>query len=647
MDNRSVRALLVDDDEDDYILTRDLLAQSQETQFELEWVFQYDAALEVMRQNRHDIYLLDYRLGERNGLELLEQAIANGCRVPIILLTGRGDRAIDLAAMKAGAADYLDKSQLKAPLLERSIRYALERHRAEQKIREQAALLDVATDAILVQNLDGQVAFWNKAAQQIYGWQAEEVLGKNANMLLYPAESSPRLQDIQIAVTVKGNWYGELHQIGKDGKKIIVESRWTLVQQDEGKPRSILIVNTDITEKKRLESQFLRAQRMESIGTLAGGIAHDLNNVLTPILMTVQLLALKLKEEQGKQWLKILENNAKRGAELVKQVVSFTRGIEGERTLVQVRHLIGEIRQIARETFAKAINVYTDVPQDLWTVSADATQLHQVLMNLCINARDAMPDGGILNISAKNLVIDENYSRMNVDAKVGHYIAITVSDTGTGIPPEILERIFEPFFTTKELGKGTGLGLSTVLGIIKSHSGFVNVYSEPGQGTAFKVYLPALEEIQTPFVREIKLPSGNGEMILLVDDEIAIRNIVQTSLETYHYQVLTASDGVEAIALYAQHKQQISAVLIDMMMPTMDGLTTIQMLQKMNSQLKIIAISGLALSDRVNVAMGTGVQAFLSKPFTAEELLQTLSGVLSSYSYNEPPIPNSPFPENL
>jgi two-component system, cell cycle sensor histidine kinase and response regulator CckA len=632
MDNRSVRVLLVDDDEDDYILTRDLLAQSQETQFELEWVFQFNAALEVMHHNRHDIYLLDYRLGERNGLELLQQAIANGCRVPMILLTGRGDRAIDLAAMKAGAADFLDKSQLRAPLLERSIRYALERHRAEQKIREQAALLDVTTDAILVQNLDGQITFCNKAAQQIYGWSAEEVLGKNANTLFYPAESSSHLQDIQIAVALNGNWYGELHQIGKDKKKILVESRWTLVQQDEEKPRSILIVNTDITEKKRLESQFLRAQRMESIGTLAGGIAHDLNNVLTPILMVVQLLALKLQDKQGQQWLNILETNAKRGADLVKQVVSFARGVEGERTLVQVRHLIGEIKQIARETFPKFINVYTDIPQDLWTVSGDATQLHQVLMNLCVNARDAMPDGGTLSISAKNVFIDENYAWMNVDAKVGSYIAITVSDTGTGIPPEILERIFEPFFTTKELGKGTGLGLSTVIGIIKSHGGFVNVYSEPGQGTAFKVYLPAVEEIQAPFVRETKLPSGHGELILLVDDEMAIQKIVQTSLETYDYKVLTASDGVEAIALYAQHKQEISAVLIDMMMPTMDGLTTIHMLQRMSPQVKIIAISGLALSDKVGVAMEAGVQAFLSKPFTAEELLQTLSGILSSCS---------------
>ncbi|HEY9601162.1 MAG TPA: response regulator [Allocoleopsis sp.] len=632
MDNRSVRVLLVDDDEDDYILTRDLLDQSRETRFELDWIFQYNAALEVMGQNRHDVYLLDYRLGERNGLELLEQAIANGCRAPMILLTGRGDRAIDLEAMKAGAADYLDKSQLRAPLLERSMRYALERHRAEQKLREQAALLNVATDAILVQNLDGQLLFWNQAAQQIYGWQAEEVLGQNSNTLLYPADSLPRLHDVELAVALKGTWDGELHQIGKDGKKIIVESRWTLVQQDKEKPKSILIVNTDITEKKRLAAQFLRAQRMESIGTLAGGIAHDLNNVLTPILMTVQLLAFKLNDEQGRQWLKILETNAKRGADLVKQVVSFARGIEGERTLVQVRHLIGEIKQIARETFIKDINVYTDVPEDLWTVSGDATQLHQVLMNLCINARDAMPNGGILNISAKNLFIDETSARMNVDAKVGPYIVITVSDTGTGIPPEILERIFEPFFTTKELGKGTGLGLSTVLGILKSHGGFVNVYSEPGQGTAFKVYLPALEEIQTPVVTDIKLPRGHGEVILLVDDEMAIRKIAQTSLETYDYKVLTASDGLEAIALYAQHKQQIRAVLIDMMMPTMDGLSTIQMLHKMNPQLKIIAISGLALSDKVNVAMGTGVQAFLSKPFTAEELLKTLSGVLSSRS---------------
>jgi hypothetical protein len=314
----------------------------------------------------------------------------------------------------------------------------------------------------------------------------------------------------------------------------------------------------------------------------------------------------------------------------VKQVVSFARGIDGERTIVQVRHLISEVRQIAKETFPKSIELYTDVPQDLWTVCGDVTQLHQVLMNLCVNARDAMPEGGRLGISAENLLIDEHYARMHIDAKIGSYIVITISDTGTGIAPETLERIFEPFFTTKEVGKGTGLGLSTVIGIIKSHGGFVNVYSEVRKGTEFKVYLPALEESETLIVEDLELPRGRGELILVVDDEAAIRKITQTSLQSYGYRVLSASDGIEAIALFAQHKTEIDLVLIDMMMPNMDGVTAIRTLQKIDSQIKILAVSGLLSNDKLVQVATLGVNTFLSKPYTTKDLLNTISGVLST-----------------
>lgn len=260
----------------------------------------------------------------------------------------------------------------------------------------------------------------------------------------------------------------------------------------------------------------------------------------------------------------------------------------------------------------------------------DATGLHQVLMNLTINARDAMPCGGRLSICAQNLWIDENYARMNRDAAVGPYIFITVTDTGVGISPEIEQRIFEPFFTTKESGIGTGLGLSTVTSIIKSLGGFVKVQSQVGQGTEFQVYLPAAEGIQTQPAEDIEFALGNGELILVVDDEAAIREIIKASLETYLYQVLTANDGIEAISLYVQHKHKISAVVMDMIMPQMDGLTTIRTLQKINPQVKIIATSGHAFSEEVRFAMGSGVKALLSKPYTAPNLLKTLHSVLNA-----------------
>ncbi|AFZ23185.1 PAS/PAC sensor hybrid histidine kinase [Cylindrospermum stagnale PCC 7417] len=628
MENRPIKVLLVDDDEDDYILTRDWFGEFQVAGCELEWVNSYSAARNAIASNQHDIYLVDYRLGQHNGLELLHEAFTNGCASPLILLTGQGDREIDLEAMKAGAADYLEKSQLTAPLLERSIRYAIERKQTEQKIREQAALLDVATDAIFVRDLDDKILFWNKAAECLYGWKKEEALAKKTREL-WQEKNLSQLPEALNMLMKNGAWEGELYQKTKYGKEIIVESRWTLVREFGKKSQSILVVSSDITKKKQLEAQFLRAQRLESIGTLASGIAHDLNNVLAPILMTAQLLESQVYDERSRRLLPILITNAKRGANLVKQVLSFTRGLEGERTLLQLKHLIIEIQQIIKETFPKSIDVFTQIPQDFWTISGDATQLHQVLMNLCVNARDAMPNGGTLKISAENFLVDENYARMHIDAKVGAYVVITVHDTGIGIRPEILDRIFEPFFTTKELGKGTGLGLSTVLGIIKSHGGFINVYSEDGRGSQFKVYLPAQDATEIIEEQETELPRGNGELILVVDDEPAIRDITKTSLESHNYQAITACDGIEAIALYVEHRDKICLVLTDMVMPSMDGFTTIRTLQKINPDVKIIAVSGLGSSDKLNSAYEMGVKAFLCKPFTANQLLQTINTVKS------------------
>jgi two-component system, cell cycle sensor histidine kinase and response regulator CckA len=636
MKENPIRVLLVDDDEDDYILTRDWFSEFQVAGCELSWIDNYEAAQNVMlsgnrfanAENQHDIYLVDYRLGIHSGLELLRQAVAKGCSSPIILLTGQGDREIDIEAMKAGAADYLEKSQLTAPLLERSIRYALERKQTEQKIRQQAALLDIATDAIFVHDLDDPILFWNKAAETLYGWTKAEAIGRTTQELWH--EKNEQLLKAAFNHLIQhGSWEGELHQTTKSGKDIIVESRWTLVQNFGNTSQSILVVNTDITEKKQLESQFLRAQRLESIGTLASGIAHDLNNVLAPIMMTAQLLESQMHDERSRKLLPILIANAKRGASLVNQVLSFTRGLEGERTLLQLKHLIIEIQQIIKETFPKSIELITHIPLHLWTVSGDATQLHQVLMNLCVNARDAMPNGGKLKITAENLLVDENYAKMNIDAQVGSYVVISVSDTGMGIKPEIVDRIFEPFFTTKETGKGTGLGLSTVIGIIKSHSGFVKVHSQPGNGSQFQVYLPATETTETKKPVEESLPQGNGELILVVDDEPAIREVTKTSLENHNYQAITASDGIEAIALYVDNQDKISLVLTDMVMPSMDGLTTIKTLQKINPHVKIIALSGLATTEKVNAADNAGVKAFLAKPYTAHQLLQTIKAVQS------------------
>ena len=506
-----------------------------------------------------------------------------------------------------------------------------ERKRAEEQIREQAELLDQAQDAILVRDLDHNILFWNKGAEKIYGWPAEDVIGKNAQELLY-RERSPQFDAARQAIILAGEWKGEMHQVRRDGTAITVESRWTLVRNEDGQPKSILVINTDVTEKKRMESQFLRAQRMESIGTLAGGIAHDLNNVLSPILMAIDMLQLKSTDESSRKWLEVLRANAERGGNMVRQVLSFARGVEGERVALQPKHLIKEIVKILRETLPKSIEITFKIPTDLWIISADATQMHQVLMNLCVNARDAMPEGGSISIRAENVFVDDNYARMHIEAKAGRFVLIVVSDTGPGMSPEVQSRIFEPFFTTKEMTKGTGLGLSTALSIVKSHGGFINVYSELHRGSQFSVYLPAIETAESTEAGALQtdLPLGKGELVLVVDDEESIREITRGTLETFGYKVLTANDGTEALAIYADKKNEIAVVLTDMVMPFMDGPATIRALQRMNPAVKIIAASGLGTAQRAGEGVLEGVSVFLTKPYTAEKLLKTLAQVLKN-----------------
>ncbi len=498
-----------------------------------------------------------------------------------------------------------------------------DRKQSEQQILEQADLLNVVSDAIFVRDRSNHIIFWNQGAEQIYGWNATEVMGRNPRDLLC-LESEADWDIAWNTVMNTGEWQGELHKITKSEKTVIVNSRWTLVRDEAGQPKSILTVDTDITEKKQLEQQSFRNQRLESVGTLANGIAHDLNNILTPILAISQLLPLKFPQldAQTQDLLKMLETSTKRGAALVNQVLTFTRGVEGRLVPLQVSYLLLETQKIAKQTFPKSIAFRVDLPKDLWLISGDATQIHQVLMNLCVNARDAMPQGGILTLSATNLWLKETDIQKPLNAPAGAYIAITVTDTGTGMPPEIVARIFDPFFTTKEIGKGTGLGLSTTIGILKSHKGFINVSSTVEKGTEFRVFLPAIDTQTMEPVKESAFRSVTEKLILIVDDEAPIRSVIQATLEAHHYTVLSACDGREAIALYAEQNDKINLVLLDMMMPSMDGQTTIRALKRINPEIEIIAVSGL--SSNKEIALKAGAKSFLQKPYTNQDLVSMI-----------------------
>lgn len=503
---------------------------------------------------------------------------------------------------------------------------------SESRYRETAAqltnVLDYSLDVICSFDADGRFLRVNAASEPVWGLGAADLIGHHyADHLVEEdvAKTSDAISNI-----IQGIQSGSFENrfIRKGGS--IAHMQWTAYWSAE--EEILFCVARDITEKKNLEAQFLRAQRMESIGTLAGGIAHDLNNVLAPIMMSIELLNMDDEDPVRQEILSTIESSAHRGAEMVKQVLSFARGVEGNHLEVQVAHLLKEIQKIANETFLKNISVRTTIPGGLWLVEGDPTQLHQILLNLAVNARDAMPRGGTLSLSASNLMLDEHYAGMNLDAKPGPYVVIDVEDTGTGMAPEVIERIFEPFYTTKDLGKGTGLGLSTTLAILKSHGGFVRVYSEMERGTKFRVYLPARPNASPENYSPVDTapPRGNNELILVVDDESAIREITRQTLEAAGYRVILASDGADAVAVYAMQRNEIALVLTDMMMPSMDGVAEIQAITRINPDAIIIAASGLGNSAMLSKAANAGVKHFIPKPYTANTLLRTMCEALGA-----------------
>jgi PAS domain S-box-containing protein len=502
-----------------------------------------------------------------------------------------------------------------------SITDLTERHRTLARIAEQASLLDQARDAIIVRDLAHRIRYYNRSAERLYGWTAADVMGQSVRDRFFADPSV--FDDAMEKLLRDGNWEGEISAKSATGARLFVESHWTLTRDDKGQPRSVLVIDTDITEKKELERRFLRAQRMESLGTLAGGIAHDLNNMLAPVLMSIELLKEDPSPEDRDVILTTIETSAKRGADMVRQVLSFARGVEGERTSVEVLPLLRGVEKFANDTFMKSITVRTTVAPDVPAVLGDVTQLHQVLMNLCVNARDAMPGGGTLTLSAEAQSIDAIDMGLEPQARPGLYVAVRVSDTGTGIPAEILDRIYEPFFTSKPTGKGTGLGLSTSSAIVKSHGGFMRVESEVGHGSTFTVYLPArtvAERQPEPLVAAPQITRGSGEVVLVVDDEQPLLRMTSRVLESFGYRVLLAESGAEALEKFAAHRHDIKVVITDMTMPVMDGATVIKKIREIDPQARIIAASGLD----GEAARVPGVMRFLPKPLTADTLMQAV-----------------------
>jgi PAS domain S-box-containing protein len=498
--------------------------------------------------------------------------------------------------------------------------------KSEQQFR---LIAENVADMIAVLDLNGRRIYNSPAYRSLFG-DPDSLRGTDGFREIHPDDVARIKQVFEQTVETGIGQRLEYQFLLKDGSVRNIESKGSVIRDDDGKISQVVVVSRDVTEEKRLAAQFLRSQRMESIGTLAGGIAHDLNNVLAPIMMAIEVLRTKISDPGGQKILNTIETSATRGADIVRQVLAFGRGVKSDRILVQLKHLMHEVAKIAGETFPKAIEITTNIPRNLWTVSADPTQMHQVLLNLLVNARDAMPQGGTLTIAAENITLDENHSRMHPDAKAGAYVSMAITDTGTGVPAGIREKIFEPFFTTKDVGMGTGLGLSTTLAIVKGHEGFITLDSELGKGTTFKIYIPATgtDSAGAAASEVVDLPMGHDELILIIDDEEAIREITKETLEAYGYKAITASDGAEGISVFAENKKMIRAVIIDIMMPVMDGTAAIHVLKTIDPDVKIIAASGLTTKGSITTPLDSNVKAVLVKPYTAENLLKTLDTVL-------------------
>ncbi len=495
---------------------------------------------------------------------------------------------------------------------------------AQQHLQEQADLLDLSRDAIVVRDLDNHVRFWNCGAERIYGWTAAEVMGRSVLDFAF-AETSEFLAAKRTLLET-GHWTGHLRQIRKDGATITVDSRWTMVRDDQGQPKSVLVVSTDITERQKLEGKLQRSQRLESIGTLASGVAHDLNNILVPILMVAPLLRGEIDQAEREKFLDIVQSSAERGASIVKQVLTFARGADGSRILLQPIYLLQEIARIAENTFPKSITVRTRYHEAVRTLEADPAQLHQILLNLAVNARDAMPEGGVLTLALDNFDVDQSYADSIPQASTGPHVILQVTDTGIGISRDLFDKIFDPFFTTKEIGVGTGLGLSTIAGIVRGYGGFVNVYSEPGF-TSFKVFLPTASASEArpeprPFLRD------RGCTILVVEDDPGVRSVTRAILVRQGYSTLVAASGTEGASLFARHSEEIAAVITDISMPGMDGLTLVRTLRQMRPTIRIILATGHDEDCTSEAVRTLGVEACLPKPFTRQTLLTTLERVL-------------------
>ena len=654
MSNDQLKILLVEDDPIQAEIIGSMLSlMARDIIFDVS--FSLKETLPRLKEAEYDLILLDLELPDCEGIETFRSVHRAAPNIPIVVLTATGKENLAQETLRGGAQDYLIKWEMDQHLLVRAIRHAIARKSSEEESRNLQSIGRDVTEQKITQRRhreDGRrlklaldaagmgIWEWDIGKNRIYcDEKAAELFGVRDGGLdqllaaIHPDDQASARNKIDQVIRKGINNQTEFRIGSPQGHVRWIECHARMFCGKDKQSKRLLCAVRDITEKKRFEAELYRSRRLESIGALASGIAHDLNNVMAPIFMALHTLQQRFTDDNSQRWLSLVYKSVERGRDLIQQMLTFAKGSSGNMAPLQLHPLIADLENMLNETLPPQVKLKVEIPDDLWTIIGDVTQLYQILINLSINAEDAMPDGGTMTISGENVELDEDKINLIDNAVPGAFIRINVSDTGAGIPPDIIDKIFDPFFTTKEKGLSSGLGLSIVLGIVRGYGGFVNVESDVGKGTTFNIYLPAQKSLKvdsgatlTPIFHK-----GRGETILVVDDEEYICEVIKNTLECNGYTALVASDGEEAIILFQQNREAIKVVLTDLELPNRDGLTTIREIKRLSPEVVIIATSSIRSTDKLIMAKQAGINTFLSKPYTAEKLLGTLTTLLGHH----------------
>jgi hypothetical protein len=643
METTPVKVLLVDDDEDDYLITRDLISQIRDSRHHLDWVNSYDEGLAALARGQHELCLLDYRLGERTGLEMLREARAFKTCPPIILLTGQGDQEIDVESMKAGAADYLVKGRLSADTLERAIRYAIERRRSQESLRQEhdfvRHIMETSPSGIVVTDCAGKITFANRRAGEIL--RLPQNLPQSSNVLNWRAADTgghplPRQTSILKNVLASGQPALDICHVIEfsDDQRTILSTNATALSSIEGKVEGMIVTLEDVTQRLALETQLRQSQKMDALGQMAAGVAHDINNILTIIQGHAGLLlnAAPPDSKSAKSASQIVAAS-ERAAGFIRHLLAFSRKQIYRTKILDLNALLHNLESLLPRMLGGHIALETIYSSQLPHIAADTALIEQIVMNLAINARDAMPKGGKLHIETSVVDLDFVAARRYTDGRPGRFVCLTVTDNGCGMEPGLMQRIFEPFFTTKEMGKGTGLGLATVYGVVKQYQGWIHVQSEVGAGSTFKTFLPASDQIAPAALALTPQPGnvqGSRETVLLAEDEGALLELMQHVLGQYNYTILTASCAAEALQVWDQNQGRVDLLLSDVVMPGgMSGRELAAELKKRKPGLKVILTSGFN-AGMMGKEPRAGDTTFLPKPYLPDAAAKLIRDTLDA-----------------